>query len=165
MKSNFISRSAKVSGFTIIELMVTFVILAVLSTVAVPLTKVAIQRNKEQELKAALRQVREALDAYKLASDEGRIAKSMDESGYPSSLKLLEEGVEDIKDPKRRLIYFIRRIPRDPMSDALDIAPDATWNKRSYQSSFDHPEEGKDVYDIYSQSSNTGLNGIPYREW
>ena len=164
MDKFFISR-AKYGGFTIIELMVTFVILAVLATIAAPLTQVAMQRGKEQELRASLRQIREALDAYKIASDEGRIAKSMDESGYPPSLRILEEGVDDMKDPKKRKIYFIRRIPRDPMSDSTDLSPEATWGKRSYQSTADRPEDGKDVFDVYSLSAGTGLNGIPYKTW
>ena len=152
-------------GFTIIELMVTFVILAILASIAAPLTQVVMQRNKEQELHMALRQIREAIDSYKTASDEGRIYKSMDESGYPPSLAVLENGVEDIKDPKKRKLYFIRRIPRDPMYEDGKVSAENTWGKRSYQSTYDHPEEGKDIFDIYSLSDGTALNGTLYKEW
>jgi len=152
-------------GFSLIELMVTFVILAVLASIAVPLTQVAIQRNKEQELRTALRQIREGLDAYKQATDEGRVRKSVDTSGYPSSLQALVEGVEDMKDPKRRKIYFLRKIPRDPMSDPQILPAEETWGKRSYKSPATDPKEGEDVFDIYSLSDNIGLNGIPYKLW
>jgi len=151
-------------GFTLIELMVTLVILAVLALIAAPLTQVAVQRSKEQELKTALRQIREAIDAYKIASDEGRIQKSADESGYPPTLMVLEDGVEDIKDPKRQKMYFIRRLPRDPMHNEEGNA-ESSWGKRSYRSPADRPEEGRDVFDIYSRSENKGLNGVPYKEW
>ena len=152
-------------GVTIIELIVTFVILAILASIAAPLTQVVIQRNKEQELHIALRKIREAIDAYKNASDEGRIYKSMDESGYPPSLAILEKGVEDIKDPKKRKLYFIRRIPRDPMYEDGKVPAENTWGKRSYQSAYDHPEEGRDIFDIYSLSDDTALNGTLYKEW
>lgn len=154
----------EILGFTLIELMVTLVILAVLALIAAPLTQVAVQRSKEQDLKTALRQIREAIDAYKMASDEGRIQKSSDESGYPPTLRILEDGVEDIKDPKRQKIYFIRRLPSDPMSEEQG-SPEASWGKRSYRSPVDRPEEGRDVFDIYSRSEAKGLNGIVYKEW
>jgi general secretion pathway protein G len=153
-----------VRGFTFIELMVTLVILALLATIAVPLVQVNMQRNKEQKLIQSLRQIRKAIDAYKQAADEGRIKKSADQSGYPPSLASLVEGVEDIKDPKRRKIYFLRKLPQDPTQSSA-LTGDNNWGKRSYQSSPDEPEEGEDVFDVYSTSDETGLNGVPYREW
>lgn len=152
-------------GFTLIELVITVAILALLSTVALPMTEVAVQRTKEQELHTALRQIRDAIDAYKLAYDEGKIIKKVDESGYPPTLDVLIDGVDDAQSPIERRIYFLRRLPRDPFVRDSTITAAETWGKRSYASSAEDPQEGADVYDIYSNAVGTGLNGIPYREW
>lgn len=152
-------------GFTLIELVITVAIIAILATVAMPMVELTVQRNKEQELRTALRQIREAIDAYKLAVDEGRIIKSADESGYPKSLEILVEGIENDKDPNKAKIYFLRRLPRDPLASDINTPAAETWGKRSYASEPDDPQEGEDIFDVYSLSSGTGLNGIPYREW
>lgn len=152
-------------GFTLIELMITVAIIALLSSIALPVGELAIQRSKEQDLHAALREIRSGIDAYKQASDEGRIKKAADESGYPKTLDVLVEGVEDIKNPQNKKIYFLRRIPRDPMNSDSTLTGAETWGKRSYASPPDDPQEGEDVYDVYSKSTAKGLNGIPYREW
>lgn len=162
--TRYCSKSA-VLGFTLIELMVTLAIIGVLASVALPLAEVAVQRTKEQELKAALRQIREALDDYKQAADEGQIAKSADQSGYPKALEVLVDGVSDIKNPHKKNIYFLRQIPRDPLFPDSSIPPQDTWGKRSYTSTHDSPEEGDDIFDVYSLSTGVGLNGIPYQEW
>ncbi|NOU25004.1 MAG: type II secretion system protein [Methylotenera sp.] len=156
--------SLKVRGFTFIELMVTLAILALLASIATPLVQVSMQRTKEQKLTESLRQIREAIDAYKKASDEGHIKKSAEESGYPATLSLLVDGVEDIKDPKRRKIFFLRKLPQDPIQDEVKDGDD-NWGKRSYQSPADDPKEGDDVFDVYSTSNELGLNGVAYREW
>lgn len=154
-----------------IELLVVVAIMAILATAALPLRELMVKREKEQELRVALRQIRTAIDAYKQAADEGKIAKKADESGYPPRLEELFMGVQDIKSTDKKIIYFLRRLPRDPMFTELDVAgieitPAAdTWGKRSYESPWDSPKEGDDVYDVYSRSEAIGLNGIPYREW
>lgn len=152
-------------GFTLIELLITVAIVGLLASVALPMTELAVQRSKEQELRIALREIRTGIDAYKKAWDEGRIQKSVDDSGYPKKLEVLVEGIEDFKNPKRTKMYFLRRIPRDPMMRDTRSAPAETWGKRTYKSPPDEPQEGDDVYDVYSLSKGTGLNGVPYREW
>jgi general secretion pathway protein G len=154
-----------VKGFTLIELVITVAIVAVLASVALPLNELVVQRSKEQDLRRALREIREAIDAYKDASDEGRIVKRVGESGYPRRLVELVEGVEDQKNPKKERIYFLRRLPRDPFAiDPEQSAADA-WGKRAYASPPDEPREGEDVFDVYSLSAATGINGRPYKEW
>jgi len=153
------------SGFTLIELLVTLAILGVLASAVVPLAELAVKRTKEHELRVALRQIRSALDEYKRAVDEGHVARKADESGYPPSLDVLVEGVADEKHPKKIKIYFLRRLPRDPLSSDASLSAEKTWGKRSYASPPDAPEEGKDVFDVYSLAEGDGLNGIPYRQW
>lgn len=152
-------------GFTLIEVVITVAIVALLATVALPMTELAVKRSKEQALREALREIRTGIDAYKKAWDEGRIQKGLDDSGYPATLDVLAQGVEDFKSPTRAKIYFLRRIPRDPFAPDGSATPSATWGKRSYKSPPDEPSEGDDVYDVYSLSPGVGLNGVPYREW
>ena len=123
------------------------------------------QRSREHDLRVALRQIRGALDAYKRAVDEGRVAKKADESGYPPSLDVLVRGVPDEKNPEKAKIYFLRRLPRDPFNSDSSAPPARTWGKRSYASPPEAPQEGKDVFDVYSLAEGKGLNGIAYREW
>lgn len=153
------------AGFTLIELLATVAIIGVLATVALPLSEVASQRNKEQELRRGLREIRDALDAYKRATDEGRVVRSADQSGYPPSLQILVGGVPDARSASGAKLFFLRRIPRDLLSPDHNARSDATWGLRSYESAPDDPRPGKDVYDVYSLNSGKGLNGIPYREW
>ena len=151
-------------GFTLIELIVTVAIVAILASAALPLTQIVVQRGKEQELHTALRQIREAIDAYKQAADEGHVLRAADASGYPPSLDALVAGVDDAKLPVKKSIYFLRRLPRDPFASD-NLPAEQTWGKRSYDSPPDNPREGKDVFDVYSLSEGKGLNGITYREW
>jgi general secretion pathway protein G len=158
--------SRRCAGFTLIELIITVMVVALLATVAFPMAEVAVQRSKEQELRASLREIRSGIDAYKQAVEEGRIVGSPQQTGYPPALKILAEGVVDAKSPKRDVkIYFLRRIPRDPFATDPSVPADETWGLRSYASPPDDPQVGEDVYDVYSRSTGVGLNGIPYRQW
>jgi len=158
-------RASGVQGFTLIELVITVAIVALLASIALPVSELAVQRTKEQELRRTLRQVREAIDAYKQASDEGRIRKSVGDSGYPKKLEELAEGVEDQKSAKKDKIYFLRRIPRDPFTADPTLSAAGTWGKRSYASPPDDPKEGDDVFDVFSTAQGKGINGQPYRDW
>ena len=165
-------------GFTLVELMVVVAIMAVLASSAMPLQELVVKREKEQELRVALRQIRSAIDAYKQAVDDGRIEIKEDESGYPPKLDDLYMGVADIKDTGSggstgttgtKYIYFLRRLPRDPTFKDMDVAgiettsAADTWGKRSYESAPENPQEGKDVFDVYSLSESTALNGSIYK--
>jgi general secretion pathway protein G len=154
-----------VKGFTLIELVITVAIVAVLASVALPLNELVVQRAKEQDLRRALRELREAIDAYKQAFDENRIVKRAGDSGYPKRLEDLVAGVEDQQSPKKDRIYFLRRLPRDPFATDPELGPAQSWGKRSYLSPPDEPREGEDVFDVFSLSTATGINGRPYREW
>lgn len=153
------------TGFTLIELLVTLVILVLIATSAAPMMQLSAKRSKEQELRRALWEIRDAIDAYKQATDDGVIARSADKSGYPPSLQTLVDGVENAKDPKRKKIYFLRHIPRDPFATDENLSAEATWELRNFASSFDKPEAGEDVYDVRSRSDEIGLDRQPYREW
>ena len=153
-------------GFTLIELVITVAIVALLASAVVPSAQLAYQRERESELRADLRQLRTAIDAYKTASDQGRIRTTPDKTGYPPTLDVLVDGVEDVKNPKEGAkIYFLRRVPRNPFwPDSSTPAAD-TWGLRSYASPPADPQPGDDVYDVYAKSGRTGLNGVPYRDW
>lgn len=156
--------STRRRGFTLIEMLVTLTILAILAGVAVPLARVAVKREKEIELRRNLRLIREAIDAYKRLADEKKIQVDEDSYGYPPDLETLVNGVEVeevIKGKKiKRIVRFLRRIPKDPMTNSYD------WGLRSYQ---DEPDSdvwgGENVYDVYTKSRATALDGSKYREW
>ncbi len=152
------------TGFTLVELLITVAILALLAGGAMTFADMSAKRGQEQELRTALRQIREAIDAYKAAADAHRIQTSADESGYPPTLAVLTEGVPETGDAKGRKLYFLRRLPRDPMADASQPA-EATWGLRSYDSEPGNPQIGRDVFDVYSMSPRISLGGRAYKEW
>ena len=161
-------RIQQLKGFTLIELIVTVTIVAILASVAMPMLQMSVQRSKENELRANLRQIREAIDAYKKAADEGSIKKSIEETGYPPNLEILVNGVVDEKDINKNKLKFLRIIPLDPMTIATDKNTDDipnNWGLRSYASEASNPEQGADVFDVYSLSQQVGINGIAYAKW
>ncbi len=151
-------------GFSLIELVIAMAIIGLLASMAAPLTETVIRRGKEQDLRIALYQLRDAIDAYKLSADAGHIEKSVTSSGYPPSLQVLVDGVRDLRSIKGERIYFLRRIPRDPFADAR-LTPEENWGLRAYSSPADDPRAGQDVFDVYSLATGRGLNGTPYGEW
>lgn len=156
----------RMQGVTLVELLVTLAIVAMLSSIVVPVAGVIKQRQQEQELRIALRQIRDAIDAYKAAYDQGHVLQTEGASGYPASLDVLVTGIEDAKDPEgKRKIFFLRRVPRDPFHADSSTPAAATWGLRAYSSEPDAPQEGDDVYDVFSSSERTGLNGVPYASW
>lgn len=172
----FNKRSTK--GFSYVEMVFVVAMLALMAAVATPYLEKNIQRKKETELKQNLREIRMAIDAYKAAFDAGKFAKGISDSGYPKNLDDLVNGVEDVTDPQKKKLFFLRKIPADPMfsdaqlresqndgANADPINPADTWGKRSYESDADNPKEGRDVYDIFSLSPDVGVNGIPYAKW
>jgi general secretion pathway protein G len=155
------------AGLTLIELLVTLTILSILAAAALPYVEMTVTRSKELELHRALREVRTAIDNFHEDWLHGKISKtdtSSSDDGYPLTLQTLVDGVEraDAKGGKRR---YLRRIPRDPFISTDKPAEDH-WALRGYQDEIDAVvSNGKDVYDIRSQSERTALDGTRYREW
>ena len=156
--------NASQRGFTLIEVVVTLALIGLLAAMAAPLAETLVRRGKEQQLKAALYEVRDAIDAYKRAYDAGYIEKNLNASGYPPSLAVLVEGVRDVRSAKGAKFYFLRRIPHDPLA-SVKRDDEGGWGLRAYDSSAQNPREGEDVFDVYSQARGKGLNGVAYREW
>ncbi|MQA37352.1 type II secretion system protein [Rugamonas aquatica] len=150
-------------GYTIIEMLVVMAVLGILATAAMPLAELSAKRGKERALQQAVWEIRHAIDAYKQASDSGRIARAAGASGYPPSLAVLTAGVPDLA-AGGRMLYLLRRLPRDPFAPGA-LAAEASWGLRSYASAPDEPKEGGDVFDVYSLSQEVGMNGTPYRLW
>jgi len=146
-------------GFTLIELIVSIFIISILVGLALPLAKNSIKREKEFELRAALREMRTAIDKYKDASDRGFIQLKVDTDGYPETLQVLVDGVQMVGQVDKKL-KFLRKIPVDPMTNKTE------WGLRSYQ---DDPKStswgGQDVFDVYTKSEGTAFDGTKYKEW
>ncbi len=156
---------ARRRGYTLIELLVVLAILGLLATMAMPMAEMTVQREREHELKRALWQIRDAIDAYKAAREQGAILGPLGSSGYPANLAALLQATPDARpDHKGEMLRFMREIPRDPFADPA-LAPETSWGLRSYLSEAGDPRPGADVYDVHSKSDRVGLNGIPLAKW
>lgn len=154
-----LARRRSEQGFTLAELVMVASILVILAAVTLPVAKFTARRTKEMELRAALREMRSAVDEYKRYSDMGLIPVDLGTDGYPAELEVLVEGVEVVGQVDKKL-KLLRRIPVDPMTGERE------WGLRSYQDESDATSwGGENVYDVYSLSGAVGLNGVPYREW
>lgn len=151
----------KPHGYTLVELLAVLAILSVLAMGAAPLAELATQRQKEQALRDALWEIRGALDAYKRAVDNGQVPQAPGGSGYPPSLVALVDGV---RGGQGQILYFLRRLPRDPFAPA-DGSAEATWALRTYDSPPEAPRPGVDVFDVQSRSGRVGSNGVPLKDW
>lgn len=151
----------KPHGYTLVELLAVLAILSVLAMGAAPLAELATHRQKEQALRDALWEIRGALDAYKRAVDNGQVPQAPGGSGYPPSLVALVDGV---RGGQGQILYFLRRLPRDPFAPA-DGSAEATWALRSYDSPPEAPRPGADVFDVQSRSVRVGSNGVPLKDW
>jgi general secretion pathway protein G len=150
-------RSAKLDrGFTLLELIIATAILIILSTMVLPLTRVIIQRERERQLRIDLWEMRDAIDRYKDAADRGGFRTKVDSQNYPPDLETLVKG-EDVQGKK---IRFLRRIKIDPMTGTTE------WGLRSMQ---DDPDSdswgGQNVFDVYTKSQGTALDGTKYKDW
>ncbi len=157
------SRSKLHRGYTLIELLVVVAVLGILAAAVFPMAEITLQRDREHELKRALWEIRDAIDAYKHAVEKGDIAMTATAAPYPASLETLVTGVPGVKDSSR-IFFFLRRIPRDPFSDPA-VPIEKSWGLRSFQSGADKPQAGEDVYDVYSRSDKIGLNGVALKDW
>lgn len=150
-------------GFTLVELLVVMAVLGVLSALLLPMAEVTVQRERERELKLALREIRSAIDAYHDAVKTGEIVPPANESGYPPSLQdLVQGGARLAAGTGHR--HFLRRVPRDPFAEP-EVPAELTWALRSFDSPADAPRPGVDVYDVASRSARVGLNGVPLKDW
>ncbi len=150
-------RPGSARGFTLAELVMVVALIALLATIALPVAKFTVKRQKEAELRLALRQIRTAIDEYKRMSDQGMIPITVGGEGYPEELEDLVEGVEIVgQETKRR---FLRRIPIDPMTHD-------DWVLRSYQDDTDATSwGGENVYDVRTSSEGVALDGTKYADW
>ena len=154
-----ILRARREKGLTLVEVVVTIAVLLILAGAVMPLAKVTLKRQKELELRRALRTMRQAIDLFKQYSDQGLIEKEgVDSEGYPPELETLVEGVPQVGTTKK--LKFLRRVPMDPFTHRDE------WGLRSYQDEADSRSWGRqNVYDVYTLYDGTALDGTKYRDW
>jgi general secretion pathway protein G len=151
-----ISNCGPDAGLTLVELIITVAIVGILATAALPIARFQVKREKERELRRDLWEMRDAIDRYKDASDRGAIQTKVDSVGYPPDLQTLVDGV-NVQEKKVR---FLRAIPMDPMTKSTD------WGMRSNQDDADAESwGGQNVFDVYSKSESTALDGTKYNTW
>ena len=147
-------------GLTLIELIVAFTILMLLTSMAVPLARYKVRRDKERELRYALREIRTAIDKYKDAADQNKFQVKVGTEGFPETLEVLVEGVKMAQDASGKKMKFLRRIPKDPFTNSYE------WGLRSTQ---DDPKStswgGQNVFDVYTKSYDRAADGKPYSDW
>jgi general secretion pathway protein G len=153
-------RRARQRGMTLVELIVAFTILMILSTMAVPLARYKVQRERERDLQRSLDEIRKGIDKFKDDMDAGKIGPpKIDSDNYPETLQQLVEGVKAVGSVDKKIKY-LRRIPKDPMTNSKD------WGMRSTR---DDPKAlawgGQNVFDVYTKSSDKAKDGTPYSEW
>jgi general secretion pathway protein G len=155
-----VTRGKGERGLTLVELIVAFTILSMLTSMAVPLARYRVRRDKERELRYCLREIRKAVDDYKDASLTGKIETKIGTEGYPESIEQLVEGVKLLQSAEGKKVKFLRRIPKDPMTGTFD------WGKRSMQ---DDPKSqswgGQNVFAVFTKSMERARDGTPYNEW
>ena len=147
-------------GLTLVELIVAFTILALLTGMAVPLARYKVRRDKERDLQYALREIRKSIDDYKDAALAGKIEVKLGTEGYPESLEQLVDGVKLLQDAEGKKVKFLRRVPLDPMTNTRE------WGMRSMQ---DDPKSNswgrQNVFDVHTKSFERARDGTPYAEW
>jgi general secretion pathway protein G len=147
-------------GLTLVELIVAFTIMALLTTMAVPLARYKVRRDKERELRYALREIRKAIDDYKDAALAGKIEVKLGTDGYPETLDQLVQGVKLLQNAEGKKIKFLRRIPVDPLTNTRE------WGMRSEQDDPASQSWGRqNVFDVYTKSTDRAPDGTPYAEW
>ncbi len=153
-------RRGRQAGLTYLEVMITIAILLILAAAALPMVRTAVKRQKELELRSALRDMRNAIDNYKKYADQGLIpVEGLQNEGYPPDLETLVDGVSQVGAVDKK-IRFLRRIPKDPMTNSVE------WGLRSLQDDPNSLSWGREnVYDVYTTSEATGLDGTPYNTW
>jgi len=157
MRQKFIHRNAGVKpGFTLLELIIATTILMILTSMALPLARLTIKRERERELRFDLWQMRDAIDRYKDAADRGGFQTKVDSQNYPPDLETLVKGV----DVQGKKVRFLRKIPVDPMTGNTE------WGLRSMQDDPDSDSWGEqNVFDVYTKSTSTALDGTKYKDW